>query len=265
MKQLFFAAVLLIGFNSFNAQIYTSKEGGTNISFFSKAPMEDIEAVNKSAIIVLQPSTSDLQVSVSVMNFKFKNALMEEHFNENYMETEKYPKTIFKGKINETLDYTKDGENKVTVTGKLEMHGVTKDVTISGTLNKTGNQLKLNAKFKVKVADYNIKVPSMYVKNIAEEVEVTINGWADYVFQNDYTLKPLHEVEQFIKENKHLPEVPSEKEVKENGNNLGKMDAVLLQKIEELTLYLIEQNKSIEQLKKENETLGKKIANIENK
>ncbi|MBK7885624.1 MAG: hypothetical protein IPJ81_18910 [Chitinophagaceae bacterium] len=99
----------------------------------------------------------------------------------------------------------------------------------------------------------------------AQEVEVTINGWADYVFQNDYKLKPLHEVEQFIKENKHLPEVPSEKEVKENGNNLGKMDAVLLQKIEELTLYLIEQNKSIELLKKENETLGKKIANIENK
>ena len=100
---------------------------------------------------------------------------MEEHFNENYMETEKYPKCIFKGKINETIDYTKDGENKVTVTGKLELHGVTKDVTFSGTMNKAGNEFTLSTKFKIKVADYNIKVPSMYVKNIAEEVEVTFN------------------------------------------------------------------------------------------
>jgi len=97
----------------------------------------------------------------------------------------------------------------------------------------------------------------------AQEVEVTINGWADYVFQNKYSLKPLPEVEQFIKKNKHLPEVPSEKEVRQNGNNLGKMDAILLQKIEELTLYAIDQNKSIEQLKKEIIVLNKKIENIE--
>ena len=88
MKNLLFLTVLLIGINSLNAQIYTAKEGATAISFFSKAPLEDIEAVNKGAVIVLRASTADLQVSVSIQNFKFKNALMEEHFNENYMETE---------------------------------------------------------------------------------------------------------------------------------------------------------------------------------
>ena len=175
MKKVIYLAAIFISINSLCAQIYTAKEGATAISFFSKAPLEDIEAVNKGAGIVLRASTADLQISISIQNFKFKNALMEEHFNENYMETEKYPKCIFKGKINETIDYTKDGENKVTVTGKLELHGVTKDVTFSGTMNKAGNEFILSTKFKIKVADYNIKVPSMYVKNIAEEVEVTFN------------------------------------------------------------------------------------------
>mgnify|MGYP003353953351 CR=1 FL=1 len=82
---------------------------------------------------------------------------------------------FFKGKINEPVDYNKDGENKVTVTGKMEIHGVTKDITIDGILTKTGEDLTMNAKFKIKIADYNIKVPSMYVKNIAEVVDVTFN------------------------------------------------------------------------------------------
>lgn len=175
MKKIALALLPLLFVCALNAQIYTAKEGATNITFFSESPLENIEAINKGASIVLRASTADLQVSVSIQNFKFKNALMEEHFNENYMETEKYPKCIFKGKINETVDYSKDGENKVSVTGKLEMHGATKDVTITGTLTKAGNELKLNAKFRVKVADYKIKVPSMYVKNIAEEVDITFN------------------------------------------------------------------------------------------
>jgi polyisoprenoid-binding protein YceI len=159
-----------------DAQIYTAKQGATAISFYSEAPLENIEAVNKSATIVLKTSTNDLQIGLSIQNFKFKNALMEEHFNENYMESEKYPKCVFRGKINEAVDYAKEGENKVTVTGKMELHGVTKEVTIDGTLTKTGNDLKLYAKFPMKVADYNIKVPSMYVKNIAEVVDVTFNS-----------------------------------------------------------------------------------------
>ena len=151
--------------------------------------MENIEALNKGAIIVLNTNSNDLQIRVSVSNFKFKNALMEEHFNENYMETEKkgpkdasgavtYPNrnAIFKGKINEKIDYSKDGENKVTITGKMEIHGTPKDVTIDGTLTKSGNEINISSKFKIKVADYNIKVPSMYVKNIAEVVDVTINS-----------------------------------------------------------------------------------------
>src|SRR5688572_21052395 len=98
-----------------SAQIYTAKKGGTSISFYSEAPMENIEAINKSATIVLKSSTNDIQIRLSIQNFKFKNGLMEEHFNENYMESDKYPNCEFRGKINETIDYTKEGENAVTV------------------------------------------------------------------------------------------------------------------------------------------------------
>lgn len=93
----------------------------------------------------------------------------------------------------------------------------------------------------------------------AREVIVTQSAWADFVFQDHYRLKPLREVEKFIKENKHLPDVPSEKDVLKDGVNLGDMDAVLLQKIEELTLYIIEQGKSIDLLRKQNEVLSKKL------
>ena len=89
----------------------------------------------------------------------------------------------------------------------------------------------------------------------SKEVLVDLDGWPDYVFANDYHLQPLEKVEEFINQNNHLPEIPSEAEVLENGINLGEMDAKLLQKIEELTLYLIEQNKEIQSLKKELSTL----------
>lgn len=98
---------------------------------------------------------------------------MEEHFNENYIETEKYPKCTFKGKINEPVDYTKEGETKVTVTGMMDLHGVSREVTMDGTIKKVGDNLHLYSKFPIRVEDYKIKVPSMYVKNIAETVDVT--------------------------------------------------------------------------------------------
>jgi len=95
---------------------------------------------------------------------------------------------------------------------------------------------------------------AIYGKLEAKEIKVQLAPTADFVFNEDYELKEIHEVELFIKDNKHLPDFPSGKEVKENGINLGEMDAKLLQKIEELTLYIIEQNKEIDKLK---ETLKK--------
>jgi polyisoprenoid-binding protein YceI len=176
MKKLigvFAACFLVIGTH---AQIYKVKDNGSSISFYSKSPLEDIEAHNKSSVQVLNTTTGDYQMRLTIIGFKFKNALMEEHFNENYMESTKFPNAVFRGKINEKVDYESSSPQNVTVTGKMEIHGVVKDVTITGTIKKSGNDIVIHSEFKIKVADYGIKVPTLYVKNIAEVVDVTIDS-----------------------------------------------------------------------------------------
>ncbi len=176
MKKLVLTLCVSLAFINAKAQVFIAKAGATAISFYSKSPLEDIDATCKGAVIVLNGATNDLQVKISILSFKFKNALMEEHFNENYMETEKFPNAIFKGKINEKIDYAKDGETKVTVTGKMDMHGVTKEETYEGTVKKVGNEITITCKFKIKVADYKIKVPSLYVQSIAEIVDIDVKS-----------------------------------------------------------------------------------------
>jgi len=175
-RKLLTGLFLISALGSLKAQLYKNKTDAGIVSFFSKAPMEDIEATNKKVTMVLKTTTNEIQFGATMLNFKFPKPLMEEHFNENYVESDKFPICTFKGKINETIDYTKDGEYKVTVKGTMDLHGVTKELEIPGTLTVKGGLILLNAKFKIKVADYKIKVPSMYVQNIAEEVEVTVNG-----------------------------------------------------------------------------------------
>jgi hypothetical protein len=175
MKKIIFLLSLALCFTA-NAQIYKTKKDQGSVHFLSKSPLEDIEATNKNPIIGYNSATGDFQSSVVMTQFKFKAALMEEHFNENYVESEKYPSATFKGKVNEKVDLSKDGENKVTVTGKMTLHGVTKDMTADGTITKKGDDVIVHSTFKLKIADYNIKVPSLYVQNIAEVVDVTIHA-----------------------------------------------------------------------------------------
>jgi hypothetical protein len=172
-KALLFMALIVIGITA-KAQIYIAKT--CEISFFSATPMENIEAVNKNSKPILNTSTGDIQVKIPISNFKFEKPLMEEHFNENYMETEKYPNAIFKGKIQEPVDYKKDGEYKVTVKGNLEVHGVTKERTLEGTLTVKGDQILISTKFPIHVADHKIEVPTLVVQNIAENVDVKLNA-----------------------------------------------------------------------------------------
>lgn len=161
-----------------NAQKFADlgKEKTSSVTFFSAAPLEDIDATNNEAAFILDVSTGDIQSVIRMRAFKFKKALMEEHFNENYVESTKYPVAQFKGKINEKIDLTTDKEQKVSATGKMDLHGVTKDITIEGILVVKDGNITLNAKFPIKISDYDIKVPSLYVKNIAEIVDVTISS-----------------------------------------------------------------------------------------
>lgn len=174
MKKLLLSFTAIAFSTGIFAQIYMAKT--CEVSFFSASPLENIEAIAKVPKTFINTATNDVQVQITNTAFVFEKPLMQEHFNENYMESEKFPYSIFKGKINEKVDWTKEGEQKVTVTGKMSMHGVDKVITVDGIVNIKGGEIIISTKFKIHVADYNIKVPSLYIQNIAEDVDVKLNA-----------------------------------------------------------------------------------------
>jgi len=175
MKRFFFTAAALIVFAAAaNAQRVYTKNG--LISFFSSTKMEDIKADNNQVLCVLNTQTGDLQFSLLNKGFHFPKALMEEHFNENYIESNKYPKSTFKGTVADItkVDFTKDGTYPVSVKGDLVMHGITKNITAAGNITVKGGKVTAAAKFMVKLADYNISIPGAVKSNISESIEITV-------------------------------------------------------------------------------------------
>ena len=154
-----------------HAQKFTSDK--TYVKFFSDAAIEDITAENTKASSIFNESTGDVVFSIPIKEFEFAKSLMKEHFNEKYMETEQYPKSTFLGTVS-GYQASVTGDQKATATGKLTIHGITREVQIPGTIVNANGTLTMKAKFMVKLADYKIKIPQLLWKNIAEEVEVTI-------------------------------------------------------------------------------------------
>ncbi|MEL6675537.1 MAG: YceI family protein [Bacteroidota bacterium] len=168
-------SLLLFGAQALMAQKYVSRNG--HIWFYSHTPVEDIEAHNRQAASVLNTETGDLVFQVLIKAFTFEKALMQEHFNEKYMESTKYPKATFQGKVSnfEEVDMKKDGTYPVKVAGTLTIHGVAKEVSVDGQIIVAGPELTAKAKFPAKVADYGIEIPSVVRENIAKEVEITVD------------------------------------------------------------------------------------------
>ncbi len=146
----------------------------SEISFFSSAPMEDIEAHNKKAQSIFDTGSGEIAFVVPIKGFQFKKSLMQEHFNENYLESDKYPHAKFEGNL-QGFQPDKPGKQTVTAKGELTIHGVTHSVEVPGEIEMNGSQIKMKAKFPVKVADYDIEIPTIVFYNIAEVVEVTVN------------------------------------------------------------------------------------------
>ncbi len=153
-------------------QKYSIEKG--EIRFFSDAPVEDIEAANNVIGSMFNAGTTEIVYIVKIRDFVFPKALMREHFNEKYMESEKFPKATFQGKIN-GFKPGQAGVQKVNAVGKLSIHGVTKDIDIPGTIEFSDNKLLMKSKFVVKLKDYNIKIPTIVWQNIAEDIEVTVD------------------------------------------------------------------------------------------
>ena len=154
---------------------YYTKAG--RISFESKAELENIEAINKSVTAVLEPASGKLQFSVIIRGFEFHKALMQEHFNENYLESHKFPKANFSGIISNSSSIAAmaDGIHTVEAGGELTIHGITRPVNIPGTITVTDGKLLLNSEFEITVANYNIKIPALVRNKIARTVKVRVN------------------------------------------------------------------------------------------
>jgi len=169
---LFVATIILAG--TATAQKVYTKNG--NISFFSKSPLENISANNNQVMSVLNQQTGEMQFSVLIKSFHFEKALMEEHFNENYMESNKFPKSSFKGTISDVskINFAKDGNYAVNVSGDLTIHGVTKKVSAPGSITVKNGVATANSKFSVKLADYNVSIPKVVKDNIAEVIDITV-------------------------------------------------------------------------------------------
>lgn len=167
---IFFSAKLLS-----QSVLQTTKNG--QISFFSKTPLENIDAVNNEASSILNTQTGDLVYAVLIKGFHFERALMEDHFNENYMESSKIPKSTFKGKISNlaTVDFKKDGTYAVTADGDLTIHGVTKKLSIPGTIVVKSGKIQILSKFTIKAKDYNIKIPAVVANKIAETIDISVD------------------------------------------------------------------------------------------
>ena len=143
--------------------------------FFASTPFENISPVSNTAVCVINTKTKKVIAKVRMASFVFANGLMQEHFNENYIESEKYPYATLDAEIVESLDYTKDGTYDVTLKGTLDLHGVKKEREIKGKLViKNGQPVSATADFEVKLVDHSIKIPTAVIAKIAEVVKVDV-------------------------------------------------------------------------------------------
>lgn len=176
MKKLGISILFFLLFLQITAQKYYTKEGV--ISFYSDAPLEKIKATNTKATSVFDMETGAMEWAVLIKAFEFKKALMEEHFNENYLESTKYPKSTFKGSIKDLqkLDFSKNGEVIVDVEGTLNIHGIEKEVQTVAKFTITDGIISAHSELNVLVADYEIDIPALVRDNIAKEVRINIEA-----------------------------------------------------------------------------------------
>lgn len=145
----------------------------STVTFFSDGVIEDIAATNTKVTSIFDVTKGDIAYLLSIKDFQFEKKLMQVHFNEKYMESEKFPKSTFQGKVT-GFNISVSGEQQVKAVGKLTIHGVTKEVELPGTAEVKGNQVFVKAKFMVKLKDYSITVPQIVWQNIAQQIEVKV-------------------------------------------------------------------------------------------
>lgn len=146
------------------------------ITFFSSTPVEDIKAASYKLSAVWITETQEIAFQVPIRSFKFAKGLMQEHFNENYMESDKYPHASFKGKVEPKIDLSKDGNYPAKAEGTLTVHGVSKHREIPGRIIVKDGGARITANFDVACADHNIKIPTLIITKVAEVINVKVDA-----------------------------------------------------------------------------------------
>lgn len=176
-KSWLFVLFMLLTANFAFAEKYMTRTGKIYFSAIVPATPE-VEATNNEGAIIIDTRTSEIVCQVPIKSFKFQKELMQEHFNENYMESDKFPRSDFKGTITNLNDinFTKDGIYNATVKGNITIHGVTHEIIINGSITVKGNALDMKAKFSVKLKDYDIKIPTIVADKVAQEATIIITS-----------------------------------------------------------------------------------------
>ncbi len=174
-KWIFLSLVMLLLSHLAFSQVYLTRNG--TIRFFSEAPLENIEAVNRQVMSALNTETGEFVFRLPMRSFTFDKALMQEHFNDNFVESHTYPNSSFQGFILDLkkIDFDSGGEFDVLVEGKLTIKDVTKKVRESGTLTIKKGEVAGSTVFIIRPEDYNIRIPGRYVRNIASDIEVYVD------------------------------------------------------------------------------------------
>ena len=171
-------AFLLSAASEAQAQKYFTRDGKVSFDATAQNSPEKIQATTNAGTLVLDKTSGDVQMAVLLKGLQFEKALMQEHFNENYLETSKYPKAEFKGKLDNpaAVDFTKDGTYTSNVSGTMTMHGVSKQLTAPVKFTVKGGQISSTANFKLALSDYGISVPSLVSDKVAKEANVSISA-----------------------------------------------------------------------------------------
>jgi hypothetical protein len=160
------------------AQRYFTRNAKAYFDATNKNSPERVEATSNSGTLVVDIASGRVEAAVLIKGFLFEKALMQEHFNENYLESSKFPKAAFKGKIDDLskLDLSKDGTYTVGLSGEMSVHGQTKALRTSATFTVKGKEISAKANFPIVLADYAIEIPSAVSDKLAKQAKVEISA-----------------------------------------------------------------------------------------
>ena len=174
MKQILLILLLSSSICSFSQEKYISRNG--SIQFIASTPLETIDPINNHVSCILDTENGNIVFQVKMISFKFEKALMEEHFNEKYVESEKFPKATFIGKIQNWDDFSWDeGDQDIVVKGKISIHGIEKEIIVNGIIKTNKINIFLSSSFDITLADFGVEIPKLVRDKISKTVKVEVN------------------------------------------------------------------------------------------